>query len=551
MSYKNILIISLIQLISAASISQIKQADRSLLHPEFLPANQNSTKTSEYDYYDYDEYYEDYETPKNSEAYEYYEDDQDELKIKPLPNDQVLTTKTIQSENKTSQIFDDYEDYEDNGDEDYYQLSNSRRLMTTTAHSTTISPIKSSMSILSFLFINTTSKPIEAVHPLAEITNIPEPRQAYPNNITDNLIHKSLFTDSYDLFENSQEAEDELKQKENIIINKMSSTVPATIKPGQTSNLYWEEEYGNYTDMNYYDDIYEMDESYDDFWSSNYEYNDLEDKNEPSSTSTTTSQMQNINIINVIATVSYNTTTIPTTSTQLVTTKILSSTLTNNPSVFYKPTTLESTPFEDKIPVNVPDLFTKQDYEYYENYFEDLQEEIEDDLEVTKIKESEIKTRLNSTMISLTIRELLKSPALIAGICGGLLVGVITATVLLFFIIYRMRRSKLDDSTFVVSPKNSPIYGNFKANGQNITLMSSSSVSPNTNLSTGSTSSATTGLLNGHTMTGSRLLKYTNHSTSLKKSCSILSSDSSSSSPNHDGSFNYAYIKAPTKEFYA
>ena len=546
MFYKNILIISLFQLISGASISQIKQADRSLLHPEFLPVSQNSTKTNEYyDYYDYDEYYEDYETPKNSEAYEYYEEDQDELKIKPLPNNQVSATKTIQSVNKTSEIFD-YDDYEDNGDEDYYQLSNSRRLMTTTTQSTTKSQTKSSMSILNFLFINTTSKPFEIVHPLPEITNGPD----LPSNISDNFVQKSLFTDSYDLYENSDESEDEFKKQENKIIDKINSTVSATIKPEKTSNLFWEEEYGNYTDMYYYDDdIYDLDESYDDLLSSNDEYKEF--KKELSSTSTT-NQMPNINIINVIATVSYNTTHIPTTTTQLVVTssKTMPS-VTHNPTIF-KPTISKSTPsLEDKFPVDATNFFTKQDYEYYENYFEDLQEEIEDDLEVNKIKETEIKTPLNSTLISLTIKELLKSPALIAGICGGLLVGVITAAVLLFFIIHRMKRNKLDDSNYVVSSKNSPIYGNFKTNGQNITLMSSSSVSPNTNLSTGSTSSATTGLLNGHTMASSRLLKYTNHSTSLKKSCSILSSDSSSSSPNHDGSFNYAYIKAPTKEFYA
>ncbi len=156
----------------------------------------------------------------------------------------------------------------------------------------------------------------------------------------------------------------------------------------------------------------------------------------------------------------------------------------------------------------------------------------------------------------LTLKELLKSPALLAGVFGGLLVGVITASLLLFFIIYKMRRRKYDDNTYIINGtmKSSNFhYGNsrgYRHANKHVTLLSSSSISPTANLSAGSSASATTGLLNGHTMNNSRILKYTNTNNTLRKASSVLSSDSSSS-PNHESSLNYAYIKAPTKEFYA
>lgn len=144
---------------------------------------------------------------------------------------------------------------------------------------------------------------------------------------------------------------------------------------------------------------------------------------------------------------------------------------------------------------------------------------------------------------------------MLAGIFGGLLVGIVTALLLLFFIFYRMRRRKYDENRYIINGtmKSSNLhYGNTNRNfrNQHVTLLSSSSLSPANNLSAGSSSSSqTTGLLNGSTTTSTRLLKYTNATSSIRKTNSNLSSDSGS--PNHDGSFNYAYIKAPTKEFYA
>jgi hypothetical protein len=173
-----------------------------------------------------------------------------------------------------------------------------------------------------------------------------------------------------------------------------------------------------------------------------------------------------------------------------------------------------------------------------------------------------------------TLKELIKSPALLAGIFGGLLVGIVTALLLLFFIIYRMKRRKYEENTYIIngtlrSSKPGAHYTNItngghyrSAHNPHVTLLSSSSLSPLANgtssnsstsnsgasSATSSAISATTGLLNGATLTSSRLLKYTT-TNSLKKATSILNSDTS---PNHEGSsYNYAYIKAPTKEFYA
>lgn len=156
---------------------------------------------------------------------------------------------------------------------------------------------------------------------------------------------------------------------------------------------------------------------------------------------------------------------------------------------------------------------------------------------------------------------MLRSPALLTGIFGGLLLGIITASLLLIFIVYRVKRRKFEENSYMINgtlksarvhyPNPNRIYSR-NQQMQHVTLLSSSSLSPAANLSgagsSTSTNSATTGLLNGATMTSTRLLKYTNPAQTLRKTASNLSSDSS---PNHDGAFNYAYIKAPTKEFYA
>ena len=124
-----------------------------------------------------------------------------------------------------------------------------------------------------------------------------------------------------------------------------------------------------------------------------------------------------------------------------------------------------------------------------------------------------------------------------------------------------MKRRKFEENSYMINgtlksarvhyPNPNRIYSRNNQN-QHVTLLSSSSLSPVANLSgagsSTSTNSATTGLLNGTTTTSARLLKYTNPAQTLRKTASNLSSDSS---PNHDGAFNYAYIKAPTKEFYA
>lgn len=172
---------------------------------------------------------------------------------------------------------------------------------------------------------------------------------------------------------------------------------------------------------------------------------------------------------------------------------------------------------------------------------------------------------INTTSV-FNLRELIRSPALLASMFGGVLVAVITASLLIFFICYRMKRRKYEENTYMINgtlknarvhyPNPNRIYSrNNHQPHQHVTLLSSSSLSPVTNLSgagssTSSSNSATTGLLNGNTMTSTRLLKYTNPAQTLRKTTSNLSSDSGSS-PNHDGAFNYAYIKAPTKEFYA
>lgn len=56
-----------------------------------------------------------------------------------------------------------------------------------------------------------------------------------------------------------------------------------------------------------------------------------------------------------------------------------------------------------------------------------------------------------SIIYGLSLRELIRSPALLAGIFGGLLVGIITALLLVFFILYRMRRKRLDESTYIIN----------------------------------------------------------------------------------------------------
>lgn len=170
-------------------------------------------------------------------------------------------------------------------------------------------------------------------------------------------------------------------------------------------------------------------------------------------------------------------------------------------------------------------------------------------------------TNETSFIHNFNFKDLLKSPALLAGIFGGLLLGIISTFLILIFIIYRMKRRKFEENSYMINgtlksarvhyPNPNRIYSRNNQN-QHVTLLSSSSLSPVANLSgagsSTSTNSATTGLLNGTTTTSARLLKYTNPAQTLRKTASNLSSDSS---PNHDGAFNYAYIKAPTKEFYA
>jgi hypothetical protein len=180
----------------------------------------------------------------------------------------------------------------------------------------------------------------------------------------------------------------------------------------------------------------------------------------------------------------------------------------------------------------------------------------QNDLSTTKSNETSF------TIHNFNVRDLLKSPALLAGIFGGLLLGIIAAFLLLIFIIYRVKRRKFEENSYMINgtlksnarvhyPNPNRIYSRNNQN-QHVTLLSSSSLSPVANLSgagsSTSTNSATAGLLNGTTTTSARLLKYTNPAQTLRKTASNLSSDSS---PNHDGAFNYAYIKAPTKEFYA
>lgn len=167
-----------------------------------------------------------------------------------------------------------------------------------------------------------------------------------------------------------------------------------------------------------------------------------------------------------------------------------------------------------------------------------------------------------SLIYNFNLKELLKSPALLAGIFGGLLVGIITASLCLIFIIYRMKQRKFKDpNTYMINGtiKNTARvhYPNPKRSySRNITLLSPAvDVNGGSSTSTSTNSGGvTTGLLNGTITNNARLLKYTNPGQSLMRN---LSSDGDSSggggmSPvNHDGAFNYAYIKAPTKEFYA
>lgn len=199
-------------------------------------------------------------------------------------------------------------------------------------------------------------------------------------------------------------------------------------------------------------------------------------------------------------------------------------------------------------------------------------------------KQPEAKSNYNITSLKgdLKLKELIKSPALLAGIFGGLLLGLITALLLLIFIIYRIRQRKYDERIQydldtklnnekkkltkdhrrskegkIKKPKkrvdkSKLVIDSADLNNQN--LLSSSQLSTPSNNASGSTNS-NTGLLNGHNLVNnSRLLKYaTNTNTnSLRIVSSVLSSNESTGSPNnHEGSFNYAYIKAPTKEFYA
>lgn len=570
-----LLTLSISKLINPASITKpfVQQADRSLLHPQFLNNTQSVTKesakeskvaknaTNDYESYDYqeeeqelvneaDQGDQDYDkNEQNDQNYDYAEEDQDVIQIKPKIDSQTqpVSTKstTAQLEVKTttpmSSNSSEY-DYveEETGEEDYYQLSNNRKNSKTSTLTTT----------------KTTS-----THTTTTTTETTSTTTATTTN--------STTTASVELEEEYKDYEEELEEQENLIINKnttiatttLSTTLKTTtqnkFKPNSTDSPEYEinEEDYDTTDLDYYEDEF----------LNEYEEDEETEADEEETTTTTISNL--INDIKEIATATSETTSSTPITTTTVSTTQSTTTTTTTESTTTSSTTPSTTTLDSTTQLidKIEEIIDDDQSESFENELDINDEDDTDDNysvdetaeEVEVFDRPKLKSsNNNATIFNLTFNELLKSPALIAGICGGLLVGIITALVVIFLIIYRMRRKKYDDSAYMINAnKSANIYGNpanFRPKGQNVTLLSSSSVSPNTNLSTGSTSSATTGLLNGHTMTNSRLLKYVNNSTSLKKTCSILSSDSSSSSsPNHDGSFNYAYIKAPTKEFYA
>lgn len=232
------------------------------------------------------------------------------------------------------------------------------------------------------------------------------------------------------------------------------------------------------------------------------------------------------------------------------------------PTTTTKPATRRTTPKEE--------LLEPKDIDYYNEL-----------IDVNSKKTN----KQNETLLKgdLTLKELIKSPALLAGIFGGLLLGLVTALLLLIFIIYRIRQRKYDESLkYDLNTKitNENYYSSNDCNnyhkkskrskskkrglktkvnlesselaGNNQNLLSSSQLSTPSNNASSTTSN--TGLLNGQILSNNdRLMKYTaqTNTSSLRIVSNVLSGSSSTESPNHDGSFNYAYIKAPTKEFYA
>ena len=285
-------------------------------------------------------------------------------------------------------------------------------------------------------------------------------------------------------------------------------------------------------------------------------------------------------------------------------------------SVVFKKIDTTTTKLSETTSFNEEDNFLKEIEEEDEEDEEDDDEDAKEVQEPSEEKEEEVinyfnedsmerdPASRNDTSITgvLTLKELIKSPALLAGIFGGLLLGIVTALLLLIFIIYRVRQRKFDDDSGFhglsgkvktdnlnylksndqkkykktklakgksrSSNKRQAIgshHGRSQSGGNcaHPNVMSSSSLSTpsNTHVNSSSSSSSnsnatvTTSLLNSQTLiNNSRLLKYANnHQTnSLRLVSSILSSsESTGSTINHEGSFNYAYIKAPTKEFYA
>jgi len=179
-------------------------------------------------------------------------------------------------------------------------------------------------------------------------------------------------------------------------------------------------------------------------------------------------------------------------------------------------------------------------------------------------------TNITSFRGDLKLQELIKSPALLAGIFGGLLLGLVTAIFLLVFIIYRIRQRKYDQTLqydldskiakekrrnerHVKKLRKSNSHHRHVENNQTTTNLLIDDVgAQSSQLSTPSNNNSNTGLLisgQATAVVNSRLLKYTNVG-----SARMMNNDGSqlpSPANCNDGSLNYAYIKAPTKEFYA
>lgn len=533
------------------NLNREKIGDSDHVKPTLNPLDQTtktttSTKGDDYDFSDYydDYYYYDYLNDLNKNSSKKKSESEPKTLIDSNMNAKVISTTKSPITSSTSilkigdELYDDYQDYYDYLDEASTTVSSKPSLkLNKIAGSTNSTRPVSSTTSASSLNEKSTKKKVDM--------------NDYEEYYEDEFYHDKDLDDYYNYYYDDElldsKIDDEKKKLDALVTVMNSTTVPTPIE-----DIYDESNYEDYDESNYDD---------------NYIYSFGDDKDFPNKQVNKSTQATPQVISPIIKVLSTSTKSYEVTEKELSPEEKVEPKL---PKSTFKPATTTK-----KIHIDISDIDDKGRKSDEDLFFIDKEYMIPN-------KNEDTNTNITLVKSDLDLKELIKSPTLLAGIFGGLLLGLVTALLLLIFIIYRIRKRKYAASMrydLDTKLKNEKYYdskerkrqrkmkmnknrkrsektkiiidqNDLNLNNQN--LLSSSQLSTPSNHANGSTNS-NMGLLNGMN-TNSRLLKYANpnNSNSLRIVSSVLSSNESAGSPtNPEGSFNYAYIKAPTKEFYA